>query len=208
MPTDIPLQCTCGTLRGVLRAVTPTSSLHVTCYCGDCQTFAHVLGRADEILDERGGTEICQVSPAQLAFTAGQEQLACLRLSPRGLMRWYAACCDTPLGNTLASTGMPFFGCILALALPGGSAAHSDALGPNLGNINGGSARGPVEEPKFFGKVAVIGRFLRTVAGRRWRGEHKQSPLFDPASGEPVVTPRVLTLEQRQEAERARDAAR
>ena len=48
---DLPLRCSCGAWRGVLREVTPGSDNRVVCYCDDCQSIAHSLGRAPEILD-------------------------------------------------------------------------------------------------------------------------------------------------------------
>jgi hypothetical protein len=93
------LQCRCGTLKGHV------SRSHVAnrcvCYCRDCQAFAHFLGRADEILDASGGTDVIQTRAANVVFTEGKEALACMRLTPNGLLRWYSTCCNTPIGNTV-----------------------------------------------------------------------------------------------------------
>src|SRR5690349_22143392 len=96
-----PLQCECGKIKGVLND--PRSANHVVCYCNDCQAFAHVLGKAEQVLDQHGGSEIFQVLPKNLTFTQGIESLASLRLTDKGLIRWYASCCRTPIGNTLAT---------------------------------------------------------------------------------------------------------
>lgn len=69
------------------------------CYCADCQAFAHFLNR-NKILDKLGGTNILQTIPKNVTFTEGTENLACMRLTPNGLLRWYAACCNTAIGNT------------------------------------------------------------------------------------------------------------
>ncbi len=53
------------------------------------------------VLDERGGSQIIQVPPKNLTFTQGREVLASMRLTEKGLLRWYAGCCNTPIGNTL-----------------------------------------------------------------------------------------------------------
>jgi Family of unknown function (DUF6151) len=42
-----------------------------------------------------------------LRFTKGQDQIEGLRLTPKGLYRWYAKCCNTPVGNTRAPA-LPF----------------------------------------------------------------------------------------------------
>src|SRR5262245_25612243 len=100
MPDDLAIRCDCGAVRGVARGVSGERGNRVVCYCDDCQSFAHVLERSEDTLDAHGGTEIFQMSPAQLEFTAGADRLACLRLTPKGLLRWYASCCRTPIGNT------------------------------------------------------------------------------------------------------------
>ena len=94
---DLPLRCRCGAVRGVARAVSPVKVNHCFCYCDDCQAFVHFLGRAGDIFDEHGGTEITQMSQASVAFTAGTDRIAAVKLTPKGLMRWYASCCGTPI---------------------------------------------------------------------------------------------------------------
>ena len=103
-----PLQCRCGTLKGSVES--PKSGNRVICYCNDCQAFAYCLGRADDVLDERGGSDVIQILPKNITFTQGVEALACMRLTDKGLLRWYASCCNTPIGNTLATPKMSFIG--------------------------------------------------------------------------------------------------
>src|SRR5450432_3257521 len=105
-----PLQCRCGTLRGLVDE--PQSANRVVCYCKDCQAFAHFLGRDSEILDELGGSEVIQTLPKNVTFTQGVESLACIRLTEKGLLRWYAKCCNTPVGNTLGAYKMSFIGLV------------------------------------------------------------------------------------------------
>jgi hypothetical protein len=88
-----PLQCRCGTLKGYV--VHSAGVNRCVCYCSDCQAFAHFLGQPSEILDAQGGTDVIQTRPANVTFTQGQSALACMRLTERGLLRWYAACCNT-----------------------------------------------------------------------------------------------------------------
>ena len=99
----VPLACSCGAVRGVLRNANARNGSRLVCMCDDCQTYAHHLGRAGDILDAHGGTEVYQTYPARLGFTQGSEPVRCLRLSPKGLMRWHTGCCRTPIGNTFAS---------------------------------------------------------------------------------------------------------
>ena len=69
--------------------------------------FAHFLERAEDVLDGYGGTEVLQLSQGRLRLERGSDRLACLRLTPRGLLRWYAGCCDTPIGNVPAQRRLP-----------------------------------------------------------------------------------------------------
>jgi hypothetical protein len=200
--TEIALRCRCGTVRGVARGVTPGSVNRLFCYCDDCQAFAHHLGRADEVLDPHGGTEITQMSQAMVAFTAGTDRIAAMRLTPTGLLRWYAACCETPIGNTLNSRAVPFIGLIHAFI-----DAPSEALGPIRGrgwtkHAKGGRTAVPQDG---LPEIVMVARMFAKMARWRLRGDHKRSPLFDAATGAPLVEPRVLGAAER-EALRQRSA--
>ena len=102
------LRCRCGTIQGTV------DPRHVyaraVCYCKDCQAFARFLGSPDQILDRQGGTEIVAILPAAVQFTTGVEKLACMSLSDKGLLRWYASCCRTPIGNTPRDRSTPYVG--------------------------------------------------------------------------------------------------
>ena len=194
--TELPLRCRCGTVRGVARDVAPTTVNHCFCYCDDCQAFAHFLGRADEVLDSYGGTEITQISQANVGFTAGADKVAAMRLSATGMIRWYASCCRTPIGNTMATSAMPFIGVIKAFI-----DAPSAALGPIRGrgfakSAKGGAAAVPKDgSPDLVMVARMVGKLLRW----RLRGDHKRSPLFDAATGKPLVEPRVLDAAERED---------
>lgn len=193
--TDLALRCRCGAVRGVARGVAPSTVNRCFCYCDDCQAFAHFLGRADDVLDALGGTEIIQMSQATVGFTAGVGKLAALRLSPSGMIRWYASCCRTPIGNTMATTAMPFIGVIRAFV-----DAPSAALGPIRGrgfakSAKGGSAAVPKDG---LPELLMIARVLAKVLRWRLRGDHRRSQLFD-ATGRPFAAPRVLTAAERED---------
>ena len=124
MSRPAELRCRCGEVRGSVTNPSPRAANRVICYCDDCQAFAHHLGRAD-LLDAHGGTDIVQVAPASLKFVQGQRRIMGLRLTSNGLFRWYASCCNTPVGNTL-SPAVPFVG-IIVQAFDNG-AQHPDDL--------------------------------------------------------------------------------
>src|SRR5689334_2851856 len=98
---DAELRCRCGQVRARLTNASPHTVNHVMCYCDDCQAFLHHLGRLD-LLDACGGTDIVQVAPAFLSLQSGKDRVAGIRLTAKGLYRWYASCCKTPLGNTVS----------------------------------------------------------------------------------------------------------
>ena len=198
-----PLQCSCGTLQGTLD--NPQSGHRVVCYCRDCQAFAYFLGRADEILDERGGSDIVQVLPRNITFTQGVEKLACMRLTDKGLLRWYASCCHTPIGNTLATPKMSFIG-LVHTCLESRDRRLQDAFGPIRGWVNTGGARGN-PKPKAVGQGATIFWFIGHTLKARFNGDYKRTPLFRADTGAPVVEPRVLTSGEHETAMNAVQAA-
>src|SRR5215471_10888991 len=129
LPSDLPLRCRCGHVRGVASEV--SSGFRFLCYCKDCQAFARFLGRADA-LDAAGGTDIFQMPPARVTLTAGAEALRCLRFSSK-VLRWYADCCRTPIGNTAADARFPVVAvihCFMDHQADGRS--RDAALGPAL----------------------------------------------------------------------------
>ena len=188
-----PLQCQCGALKGFVAQ--PRSANRAVCYCKDCQAFAHFLGRVDEILDERGGSDVIQTLPKNVTFTHGIEALACMRLSPKGLLRWYASCCNTPIGNTLASSKMSFIG-LVHTCLENSGKPLNDSFGPVRARVGTESAKGD-PKPKTAGLPTMILWFIRTTLKSRINGDYKRSPFFAADTGAPIVTPRVLSLAER-----------
>lgn len=180
----------------------PETCTHIVCYCDDCRAFLRELGR-DELLDEHGGTGIVQVTPARHRIHFGQEQIRSLRLGESGMVRFFTACCKTPIGNTMGSAKVPFVG-IPSAFLDLSSEADRAALGPAIG-IHGalalGTATAGTHAKVPFGVVAKTARMmLRGLV----RGATAPSSLYDLASDAPVSHPRVLTKSER-DALRARD---
>ena len=196
---DIPVRCACASVRGVLRAVSPSRVTRAVCYCDDCQAFAHHVGHADAVLDEYGGTSILQVSPSQLTITEGARHLACVRLTDRNLLRWYADCCGTPIGNTPGSYKFHFVGLIhVCLDLAALEVPVHQALGPVRARAFRKFALGDnsvvIALPGSIMPV-VIGS-MRRMLGALLTGAYKSTPFFDD-SGVPVSAPRRLTQEER-----------
>lgn len=185
-----PLRCRCGALQGQIALGGPTSRM--VCYCKDCQAFARYLGPAGNVLDAQGGSDVVQLAPHRIRITRGIEHLAVMRLSSKGMLRWYAACCRTPVGNTMTRRNMPFTG-LLAQCLD--SAPLDASFGPVGATANTQSALGE-PKPRAFGLPGALLRILRIVAGSRLSGKYKVNPFFT-AAGTPVAEPTVLTEDQR-----------
>jgi hypothetical protein len=163
----------------------------LVCYCRDCRAFARWLERP-EILDAAGGSDIVQMARGRVVFDAGVERLACVRLSAKGLHRWYASCCRTPVGNTMP--GIAFIGVIDAFFDPSDAERRRAAL-PPLARVHVGSATGPVpggSTPSF--PMMVRATWLLLSWSVRGLGG---DTLFDPRTRQPRVEPRVLTPAER-----------
>jgi len=185
-----PIQCSCGALRGQIEG----KGCHnrIKCYCADCQAFARYLGKSPEVLDEQGGTEVLQVAHSRLRFTQGVERLAAIRLSDKGLVRWYAQCCNTPIGNTMAAPKMAFIGLIDTCL----DRARLDVdFGPDIAIANVETALGD-PRPKQRGILGVIARFVWILITSRVSGSYKESQLYN-AAGTLRVEPKVLSAVER-----------
>ena len=208
MPADVPIRCSCGALRGVARGVSRERGNRLVCYCDDCQSFAHFLEGADRILDAHGGTDIFQMSPARLEIADGLDHLACVRLRPGGLLRWYADCCRTPIGNTPASRKAAFVGLIHSCTDTAGP-SRDEILGPVRARVNARFAKGDRARLDAHDRapLSLIVRFIAMLLMARLRGDHSRSPFFDARTGAPTASPRVLTEDERRAVEAARDTA-
>ena len=108
------------------------------------------------------------MSQANVSFTAGADKVAAMRLSRKGMMRWYASCCRTPIGNTMATSAMPFIGVMRAFI-----DAPPAALGPIRGRGFAKSAKGGrAAVPKDgLPELVMIARVLAKVLRWRLRGD-------------------------------------
>lgn len=184
------ITCRCGALRGRVVDLSPADCSRVSCYCRDCRAYLRWLG-ADTLLDAHGGTEIIQLAPRQLTIEQGAEQLRCVRLSEKGLMRWYAACCRTPVANAVSGK-VPFVG-VAKVMLPDVGEADT---GPAVG-VHGRLAPGGC--PPGVHARAPLGLILhasRLMLRWWWRGMGQPSALYD-EHARPRVVPEVLDASTR-----------
>lgn len=185
-----PIQCTCGKLKGSLSK----KINRCVCYCDDCQAFAHFLQRDREILDEAGGTDIIQTTPNNVTFSEGIENLACMRLTPNGLLRWYTTCCNTPIGNTSSNFKTSFVG-LVHNCLDSQQVSLDEAFGPILMRVCTKYAKGE-PKPKSSGVPTRMLRIITSILIARLDGSYRDTPFFIVESGVPIVPPKVLTSQE------------
>lgn len=184
-----PIQCKCGTIRGRLEGTGVHNRL--ICYCTDCRAFARFLDQSADVLDGQGGTEIVQVAQSRLHFSQGADRIAAVRLSEKGMIRWYASCCKTPIGNTMADSKVPFIGLIHSSL---DRAQMNRDFGTTIARLNTGTALGDTK-PLQRGLLGVMARFTWIVVTTRISGRYRNSPLFND-SGSPRVVPSILTPQE------------
>ena len=193
---SIRLRCQCGKLQGELDP--GGVAARAICHCKDCQAFARFLereGGATGVLDAAGGTEVAAATPGAVRFTGGLEHLGCMSLSPRGLYRWYATCCRTPIGNTPRDPKTSYVGLVRACL-----DAPAETLDRQLGRsrilVETGSALAPVKPTPVRTAWAVV-RIGSMIVRARLGGGYRDNPFFLPDGSAPLRQPRVLTLEER-----------
>lgn len=195
MGNTATLSCSCRGVRALVTDVAPNTVNRVVCYCDDCQAFLHQLDRAD-LLDGHGGTDIVQFAPAALSFVEGKERIVGLRLTPKGIYRWYASCCKMPLGNTL-SPAIPFIG-VVAQAFASETQKPDQLFGPPIGRIFGRHAVGRPPEGSTGLNPWLMARAIRRVLGWRLRGKTWPHPFFDRASRQPSFPLATLSPQERE----------
>jgi hypothetical protein len=188
-----PFRCACGAMTGVVT--NERHANHSRCYCVDCQAYARFLGREDELIDARGGGEGIQTLPKDVKFESGLEHLACMRLSETGGLRWYAACCNSPIAGTLPTSRMPFVG-LPRSVLERGGPGFDKAFGPVRVCLYTSGARGrPKPEP--FGGGGFFLWLIKNRLRARFTGGFTDNPFFDTKRDQPIREPRVLTPAER-----------
>jgi len=183
--SDMTFSCTCGTLRGHITARGVKTGTHAECFCHDCRAAQLYFGQPDPA---PGPVEILQTTPEDVIFESGTEHLAVMQLSPNGMYRWYAKCCNAPLATTTRTPKLPFAGFDVKRLTDG------DCLGPI---VTQGFVTGPNGKQSHKGlRHAVFGLLSRVITSRL-SGRWKNTPFFAVDTGQPVVPSVVLTKEQR-----------
>ncbi len=196
MNENLKLKCRCGKVQASAEVSTETGC-HTVCYCQSCQAFAHYLGCSGELLDAQGGVDLFLTSPARIKFGSGSDQLACVRLTEKGPLRWYTKCCNTPVGSTVAAAGFPFFGMLPGLLAD--PAEANAAMGPVLGAFFPEASKADKADLVKGGKTpkSMFAKFGWRMLKARVRGDHKHSAFRDAVTGELLAEPKLLDKTER-----------
>jgi hypothetical protein len=193
MSGQVEVRCRCGEVRGIVIDPSPRTVNRVVCYCDDCQAYAHQLGRAD-LLDDKGGSDIVQLAPASIRFTKGQDRIAGLRLTPKGLYRWHTTCCNTPVGNTLGPA-VPFVGIpVQSFDAP----RPDDVFGVPMGAILGKFAIGEPPAGSTGLNLSLLVRAIGRVLAWRFGGRTWPHPFFARETRAPIYPLTVVSQEKRE----------
>lgn len=188
----LKLSCQCGEVTGHIKNVSPKLGNRLICYCGDCRTFAHELNQ-DKELTPCGGSRIFQVPLNHFVIDTGLDKVACLRLSEKGVYRWYTTCCNTMVGNTLKPETIPFIGVLESFFADGENTDQK--IGAALGGVNVKSALSdPSQElvgKQGEGRIQI--RCLTKLFGWKLTGKGKPNVLFDDGpKSKAIVKPKIL----------------
>ena len=177
--SSIPFSCRCGEVTGALHRVDPAEGTHVVCHCNSCRSAMEKAGLGEEAQD---GVALFQTTPDHIEIATGIARLAPRRFSPKGLLRWHATCCNTPMFNTLPGPAIPFAG-VLVRNLEG-----TAALGPVIahGFVDKGNGKQGHENG-----ATVIWRVIKRAALARLTGKARSNPFVE-RDGQPTAQPQLF----------------
>lgn len=171
----LAFSCRCGGIKGALL---PTGSRYGTlirCHCRDCRAGELFHSQPDPAPD---GVSLVQTTPDRLRFERGRDKLALMRLSPKGMLRWYAGCCATPMFATLSRPGLPFVD-VMANVVTNG-----DALGRVKATV---FLPAPGGQHRHKGAMNMALQIFLRMGAARLSGRWRDTPFFDPDTGKPIA---------------------
>ncbi len=183
-PNPLAFSCACGSVEGVLSLDGAKAGTHVECYCADC--------RANELLHAQpdpapGAVRLLQVSPDAITVTKGREHLRPIRLTPRGILRWHASCCNTPIANSLPNPKLPFAGVRTA----------NFADPTYFGKIRVKAFMPqPGKPPRTQGAVMMVIAMFKRMGTSLLSGAWRKTPFFDTDTGKPIAEVKLLSKEE------------
>ena len=111
------------------------------------------------------------------------------------MLRWYASCCNTPIGDTSRDFKVSHVG-LLHNCLRDSSTSLDSAFGPVRMRVGMKSAKGTPKAMALSTTVTIL-QFMARLVRARLDGSYRKTPFFDPETGAPRVSPKVLTPDER-----------
>lgn len=183
----VNISCVCKEVQAEVSDVSPSTANHLVCFCHDCRDFLRFLEKADW-LTPGNGAALVHVAAGRVSFKVGAERLQAIRLSDKGLFRYFTSCCKSPFGVTM-SEGMPLVAYSTHLV-----DSLTDFCAPSncYGKFAGPGAPSGIPSvvtPAFGFKM------LRLLATWKVTGKGSPHPYF--RNGKSIAPVRVLTSDER-----------
>jgi hypothetical protein len=112
---SVGFSCRCNKIHGHLTDIDPDRGTHVRCHCDDCRRANAHFGIPGSRAE---GVTLWQTTPDKVKIDEGAVHMRLMRLTSKGVLRWYAGCCGTPLFNTMATPKLPFVGVLTDRVIP------------------------------------------------------------------------------------------
>lgn len=178
---DTRLSCDCGEFQATLTDVNPRRGVHLRCHCADCRAFVRVLVPDAQL---KNGLHLFQTDPDTIEVTKGGDYLECLTLSRTGMLRWYAACCKTPMFNTPRRAKVPMVSVLTECS------DDPRLFGPVICDAFLKTSTGRV---KTTALSTLIFRFATRVLSSRLSGRWKTTPFFSFPENVPIDKPNLMS---------------
>lgn len=191
---DIAFSCRCGAVKGVCHDAGGPMGLRIVCYCADCQAYAAFLGAERDYLDAAGGTDIYQTTPSRLEITAGLNRLKSVVVAPKGLHRFYADCCKTPIANAVPGRQLPFSGTFVRNY---DAQKRERLFRPPVAAVFIERAHGePVEKSRQALPLLILD-MMRRAAAEWLSGRARRNPFLDAEDDGRIAAPHIVTADER-----------
>lgn len=177
--------CSCGTLRGHIADDAVHAGTRLGCFCSDCRATKLYFKQPDPA---PGPVDLFETTADAITITQGTQQLGLFRLSPRGTMRWYATCCNTPMFTSLTKPRLTFAG------VQSDRMDDADRLGPITAQV---FIPQPGGKTKHQGMARLAWGVFTQMLAAQISGAWRQTPFFDVDTGRPVAEPLIPSKAER-----------
>ncbi|MEM6305190.1 MAG: DUF6151 family protein [Pseudomonadota bacterium] len=179
----LSFSCDCGAIEGTLSQA-GKRGIHIVCFCDSCRAAALHAGDATEAGAPVG---LYLTQPEHITLAKGVDNLRPMAFSPKGIVRWQAACCKGQIFSTQPDPKMAF------MSLRTDKLKDPSGVGPVVSRVFVPAQGGKTRHEGKRGLIRLIMGSLRARLSGRWR----LNPLYDPETREPVRAVNVLPKGER-----------